>query len=193
MQFYQELTLLTGAEISIYHLWSKVYQQLHIGLAELLEDGRGEIGVSFPEYQESGEDRGLGMKLRVFSKSEEILERLDLKKQLRRFDDYVHITGVRPIPVSAVRGHAVYCRCHSENSQRQKARRYAKRHDIEYEEALELFPKDNWKGLAPYIQLQSLSTGRPFRLHIVKQEASEICDNGFGAYGLDNASTVPEF
>lgn len=193
MLYYQELTLLSNAEISTYHLWAKVYQQIHIGIAELLVDGRGEIGVSFPQYKGEGKEQSLGMKLRVFAKSEEVLARLNLESRLHRLEDYVHIKKARPIPVAAVRGYAVYRRHHSENSQSQKARRYAKRHNIAYEKALALFPEDRWTGLPPYVQLQSLSTGHTYRLHIEKIETEEPRDKGFGSYGLDPVSTVPEF
>ena len=35
MNFYQEITLIPDAEISPYFLWSKVYTQLHIALADV--------------------------------------------------------------------------------------------------------------------------------------------------------------
>ena len=193
MQFYQELTLLPGVEFSPYHLWSKIYQQIHIGLVELFGKERCEIGIAFPQYRGEGDDRGLGLKLRLFAKSSADLDRLDVKMRLRRLEDYVHITRVRSTPSAAVRGYAVYRRYHSDNSQSQKARRYANRHGIAYEDALQLFPIDRRHDLPPYIQLQSLSTGQPFRLHIEKLDATKPCDAGFGSYGLDNTSTVPEF
>jgi len=51
MDYYQEITLIDQAEISPYVIWSKLYQQLHIALAEI-KDGNNKvnIGVSFPQY-----------------------------------------------------------------------------------------------------------------------------------------------
>ena len=50
MKFYQEITLIDQAEISPYFIWSKLYAQLHIALAEQknIED-KVSIGVSFPQ------------------------------------------------------------------------------------------------------------------------------------------------
>ena len=51
MQFYQEITLIDQAEISPYFIWSKLYTQLHIALAESKDiDNQVNIGVSFPQY-----------------------------------------------------------------------------------------------------------------------------------------------
>lgn len=52
MKFYQELTLLPQDEINIYFLWSKTFQQIHLGLVEMQDDQkRVPIGLSFPEYK----------------------------------------------------------------------------------------------------------------------------------------------
>ena len=91
MKFYQEITLIDQAEISPYFIWSKLYAQLHIALAEQknIED-KVSIGVSFPQYiyEEKGDDEkskvNLGKKLRLFSESESDLKKLDLRKWLER-------------------------------------------------------------------------------------------------------------
>ena len=50
--FYQEITILTDPEISPYFIWSKLYTQLHIALADLHnKQGIDSIGVSFPNYK----------------------------------------------------------------------------------------------------------------------------------------------
>ena len=91
MKFYQEITLIDQAEISPYFIWSKLYAQLHIALAEQknIED-KVSIGVTFPQYiyEEKGDDEkskvNLGKKLRLFSESESDLKKLDLRKWLER-------------------------------------------------------------------------------------------------------------
>ena len=51
MKFYQEITLIDQAEISPYFIWSKLYTQLHIALAEIKDDSdKVGIGASFPQY-----------------------------------------------------------------------------------------------------------------------------------------------
>ena len=48
MKYYQELTLIAQAEVSLYFIWSKVYTQLHLALVAM--PTQGNVGVSFPEY-----------------------------------------------------------------------------------------------------------------------------------------------
>jgi len=51
MNYYQDLSLLAQEEINIHFLWSKIFQQIHLGLVEMQdEQGRVPIGLSFPEY-----------------------------------------------------------------------------------------------------------------------------------------------
>ena len=53
MKYYQELTILPCAEVPAYFIWSKVYQQLHLGFASHQDEhGHVPIGISFPDYQE---------------------------------------------------------------------------------------------------------------------------------------------
>ena len=48
---YQEITLLPEPDISSYFIWSKLYNQLHIALADIKNThGIESIGVSFPDY-----------------------------------------------------------------------------------------------------------------------------------------------
>ena len=192
VKFYQELTLLPDAEITENHIWSKVYQQLHLALVTQMNGGvKGQIGVSFPQYNDSSKN-GLGSKLRLFAESEEELAEVDIKKWLQRYQDYVHITRIRPVP-KAVKGYAVYKRYHQEANPMQKARRYAKRHDISYEEALELFPHVCENRNLPYVQMCSETNKQKYCLYIecIPQEKQVM--SGFGSYGLDSQSTVPEF
>ncbi len=210
MKYYQELTILPCAEVPAYFIWSKVYQQLHLGFASQQDEkGRVPIGISFPDYkdvatikadsrQKSDDDSpsyntcSFGNRLRLFAEDEAALEALGAKKILSRLADYVHITTIRSVP-KKVKGYARYSRFHQKNSVEQKARRYAKRHNIEYEEALALFPVRKFDKNIPYIQFKSLTNKNPFRLFINKSIQAECIENGFGTYGLSDTSTVPEF
>lgn len=214
MKSYQELTLLPQEEINIYFLWSKVFQQIHLGLVETQSaQKRVPIGISFPEYK-SGEKFGLlGSKLRLFAQDEVTLARFDTGKWLTRLSDYVHCTGIRPVP-GAVKGYAVFSREQPKTGRERLARRYAKRHNLDYETALngkvELSAKPG-TGIecerplmsysemphktisTPFIRLKSLSSGNTFCLWIKKSEAENSGDGAFTTYGLSSTSTVPEF
>ena len=194
MEFYQEITLLPTVEFSMYALWSKVYENLHLRLAEVQHnESRGKIGIAFPDYRNDSDAVGLGRRMRLLAPEQEALEQLEIAKALHRYMDYVHISSIRRIPRNRVSGYAVYCRFRFESSRTQKARRYARRHDISYQEALSLFPLDRRGSEPPYLQVKSLSNGNSFRLYINKKDVDSMVFDGFSAYGLSDKSSVPEF
>lgn len=214
MRCYQEITLIPNADINRHFLWSKTFQQIHLGLVEMQDDQkRVPIGLSFPEYK-MGEKFGvLGSKLRLFAADEAALTRFDVASRLNRLSDYVHCTGIRPVP-DAVKGYAVYQRVQPKTSKERLARRYAKRHNMDYEAALnskvELSVKleagmECEKTLmsysemphqtipTPFIRLKSLSSSNTFCLWIKKSEVENSNDGTFTTYGLSATATVPEF
>ena len=100
MKYYQELTILPDPEISNYFIWSRLFTQLHIALADIKnQHGIDSIGVSFPEYyfDENGKSSRLGSKLRIFAPNLETLEKLDLNNWLDRLTDYVHIKSIKEV------------------------------------------------------------------------------------------------
>lgn len=164
MEYYQEITLLPCAEVSLAFLWTKVFTQLHIAFAdEKNKSGHNPYAVSFPEYRETG----LGEKIRVFAEAQE-LERLNLSKVLGRLLDYVHCTSIRKVPERKVqkrKTYAIYSRYQPEGSIRVKAKRYAKRHPgVTIEEAARLLQGKRKSVRLPYIQMKSLSRGGTFSL-----------------------------
>lgn len=191
MQYYQEITLLPDGDFSVYFLWGKIFTAVHIALAE--QKNRHDvtdIAVSFPQYGEIS----LGNKLRILAEEEQSLELLDIKKVLRRFDDYVHITGIRTIPTARIKGYAMYSRYQPDSSIHQKARRYSARHsDISYEQALTILKSKDRHTDLPYIQMRSMTNHNPFRLFIKRTETEETDCHEFGSYGLSSNSAVPEF
>ena len=99
MKYYLEITLLPNPDINLLTLWSKVFQQIHLGLVEMQDNQkRVPIGVSFPEYIIGEKYSVLGGKLRLFAQEETTLARLDAPKWLSRLSDYVHCTGIRSVP-----------------------------------------------------------------------------------------------
>lgn len=146
MRCYIEITLIPNADIDRHFLWSKLYQQIHLGLVAM-KDGQGlvPIGVSFPEYVEGGHSRltasrdtrasvcvekysVLGGKLRLFAQDETTLAQFNASKWLERLNDYVHCTRIRPVP-DKVKGYATYQRVQPKTNPERLARRYLRRWD----------------------------------------------------------------
>ena len=195
MKVYQEIRLLASPEIPLHFLWSKVFQQIHLGLVEMQDDqGRIPIGISFPEYITGEKYSLLGSKLRLLANDEAILSRFNAAQWLSRLSDYVHCTGIRPVP-EKLRGYAIYQREQPKTSNERLARRYAKRHNVDYDTALMRYNTITHKTLAtPFIRLKSLSGDQEFCLWIKKTEvAEELSGTTFSSYGLSAASSVPEF
>ncbi len=189
---YQELTLLPDATINLNHLWSKVYTQIHLALASQMADGaKGSIGVSFPQY-ETGKDMTLGNKLRLFAETEDALDSLEIRKWLRAYREYVHIRDIHSVPVD-IDGYAVFRRHRQDNNATRDARRYVKRHGVSFEEAKRLYPEEIRFKDYPFIRINSETNHNKFCLVIEKIHQNGKIVEGFGSYGLDNHSTVPEF
>ena len=200
MQNYIEVTLIDAADFSPYELWSEVYRQLHIGLAEIKNsDNKVNIGFSFPQYRFNVE-KGvgfLGTKLRVFAKSKSDLEKLNIQKWLELLIDYVHITSIREVPEN-IKGYATYSRKQVKTNAERLARHRVKRGDIGFDEALVRYSNVVTKTNFPYIEMKSLSTSdqqseKRFKLFIEKQPAEKTETQVFSTYGLSSVSSVPEF
>lgn len=212
MNCYQEITLIPNPEIGRYFLWSKAFQQIHLGLVEM-QDGQKQVpvGVSFPEYRIGEKCGALGSKLRLFAVDETGLERLDIGKWLNRLSDYVHYTGIRPVPATLT-GYATYQRLQPKTGKERLARRYAKRHDLDFDTALSRPVEMSVKGedgvskgllryadlpdkpiTTPFIRLISLSSNHEFCLWINKIVVGGPVAGHFSSYGLSSSTTVPEF
>ena len=204
MKFYQEITLIDQAEISPYFIWSKLYTQVHIALAEIKDDSdKVGIGASFPQYifEEKVENQkariNLGNKLRLFAESEADLKKLDIREWLERLEDYVHITSIREVP-SDIKGYAIYKRKQVKTNAQRLARHRIKRGDIGFDEALARYSNVVTTTNFPYIEMKSLSTSdqqseKRFKLFIEKQPAEKTETQVFSTYGLSSVSSVPEF
>jgi CRISPR-associated endonuclease Csy4 len=212
MNYYQELTLLPQDEINIHFLWSKIFQQIHLGLVEMQDEQKQvSIGLSFPEYKIGENFPVLGSKCRMFADNEATLVRFDAPNRLKLLSDYVHCTGIRPVPAKLL-GHAVYRRRQPKTNPERLARRYAKRHGLDFETALNttvrVRPEGGDAGYQtafrycemqrqsvplPFIRLKSLSSEKSFCLWIEKSAVAEPVAGGFSCYGLSARSTVPEF
>lgn len=191
MDYYQEITLLPDAEVPLHFIWTKVYTQLHIALAEQNNrDGQVTVAVSFPEYKETSP----GSKLRLFTNDKHKLEELDIARYMSRLTDYVHITSIRKIPVRRIKGYAVYKRHQPDASVENKAKRYARRHpETTVDEAMSFMKQKKETSRYPYVQLESLSSKNRFSLMIIRESCDREQEGPIGTYGLSSIQTVPEF
>lgn len=197
MKYYQEITLIDQAEISLYFIWSKLYTQLHIALAEIKDtNNKVDLSVSFPQYLFEKNDKNskvnLGKKLRLFAQNEADLKKLDLKKWLDRLTDYVHITSIREVPEN-IKGYAIYKRKQVKTNAERLARHRVKRGDIGFDEALARYSNVVTTTDLPFIQMKSLTSDQVFKLFIEKKNAEQSESQVFSTYGLSSESSVPEF
>lgn len=199
MKYYQEITLIDQAEISSYFIWSKLYTQLHIALAEIKDtNNKVNIGVSFPQYifEEKIEDKkakiNMGKKLRLFAQNEADLTKLDIKKWLDRLTDYVHVTSVREVPAN-IKSYAIYKRKQVKTNAIRLARHRVKHGDIGFDEALARYSNIVTTTDLPFIQMKSLTSDQMFKLFIEKRSIEQSESQVFSTYGLSSESSVPEF
>ncbi|MDD5319495.1 MAG: type I-F CRISPR-associated endoribonuclease Cas6/Csy4 [Methylococcales bacterium] len=194
MKHYIEITLLPNPGINLFSLWSKVFQQIHLGLVEMQNDqGRVPIGLAFPEYVTGEKYSVLGGKLRLLAKDEATLSRFNASQWLSRLTDYVHCTSIRPVP-KKITGYAIYRREQLKANKERLARRYAKRHNVDSDTALRCYNSMAHQTVTtPFIRLKSLSSDKAFCLLIKKNVVTEPSGTAFSTYGLSAVSTVPEF
>ncbi|MBP6366766.1 MAG: type I-F CRISPR-associated endoribonuclease Cas6/Csy4 [Nitrosomonas sp.] len=194
MRFYCEITLLPNPEVNLNFLWSRVFQQIHLGLVEMQDEQRRvPIGISFPEYVIGEKYSVLGDKLRLFAQDEPTLRRFDSARWLARLSDYVHCTSIRSVP-EKLTGYAIFQREQPKTSKERLARRYANRHNVDYDTALQCYSGMAHKlVLTPFIRLRSLSSDKTFCLWIKKTIIPEPSSSTFSSYGLSVSATVPDF
>lgn len=201
MMYYQELTLIEQSEISNYFLWSKIYTQLHLAFVEIKDaDGNVPVGIAFPQYlyepktEKYKAKAALGIKLRCFADSEDILQKLDIQKWLSRLTDYVHITGIRAVPDQKVKQYAIYKRKQFKTNQVKLALNHMKVHpEVSFDDAM-IAGKNKMKfSDLPYLQLKSLSSEHFFKIFIEKEIVDKSQAGKFSTYGLSQTTTLPEF
>ena len=203
MKFYQEFTLINGNK-PLYVIWSELYRQLHIALADLKnQHGIERIGVSFPEYRYEEKDNQhgksttfatLGGKLRVFAPEQTDLLLLDLPTWLERLNDYVHMSSIKE--VGNVTSHLIVKR-YRYKSLEKKAQDYAVLKNINFDAALahvkqyRQMPKHY-----PFIHLKSQTNQSEYKLSVWQEVADEENLGSFNTYGMNNMSnmvTVPHW
>jgi len=192
MKYYREISLLPNADITLYFIWQKLFQQIHLALAENKSgDNASAIGVAFPGY--NAVKFALGTKMRLFAENEQLLEQMQCEKWLNRLSDYVHVGSIKPVP-EKVAGHACFRHVKMKGSKEKLARRRAKRKGETVEHALACFSGyEEQRTTLPYINMTSQTNGQHFRLFIEKQGKEQPQAGVFSCYGLSNTYTVPIF
>ncbi len=202
MKHYLDITLLPDSEITLGFIWFKVYQQVHIALADNKNsDNKSDIALSFPQYFEKDKTYPLGNKLRLLSPTAELLDKLSISTWLKRFVDHTHITSIKAVPES-ITDYACFSRKQVATNISRLARRRAKRHEVTFEQALQHYANFEDKNTKlPYINVKSLSKDEQFRLFIEGELSKKSKRGDFTCYGLsargvsekDAQSTIPWF
>ena len=192
MKYYQEITLLPPADISLYFIWEKVYQQIHLALAENKNpDDTSSIGISFPDY-----DPGrfsLGGKMHLMAEYDQNLRTLNVERWLKRLNDYLSISSINTVP-EKMQGYACFRHVKLKGNKEKLARRRAKRKGESFEQALSFY--DGYQASEsrlPYINMKSQTNGNNFRIYIEMKVKEQPTVGYFSCYGLSNESTVPLF
>ena len=197
LTYYCELTIIPDSEIAPYFIWSKLFNQLHIALADINnQHGIKSIGVSFPDYHydEKGKSSTLGLKLRIFASSQKDLETLNLDEWLNRLTDYVHVKGIKEVGDKAT-GYVSVHRYRFKPVDIQ-ARTLSDKLKISYEEAMVTVAKRKAEMALPYIQMRSQTNTSNYRLKVLQQPCSEAKPGSFNVYGMNGMQdnvTVPHW
>lgn len=203
MNYYLDITLLPEADITLGFIWQKVYQQVHIALVDnKVAENESAIAVSFPRYStdKSGEHAfPLGNQLRLLANEESQLTKLNIAKWLNRFEDYVHIKSIKPVPDNL--SHVAFVRqqvkgeARIEKDMLSKAQRWAEKSGQPFDVCLAELEKTKPKAVnsLPFIWLESQETkqrntgkSRNFPLFIKRVELEEQQTGVLNCYGLSS-------
>ena len=155
------------------------------------------IGISFPDYHydKKGKSSKLGLKLRVFAPSQKALEMLNLDKWLERLTDYVHVKGIKAVPIDKATSHVSVHRYRFKPVDVQ-AQTLAEKLSISYDEAMVIVAKRKPEMALPYIQMRSETNQSHYLLKILQQPRGEAKAGRFTVYGMNGMSdqvTVPHW
>lgn len=196
MKYYQDIALLPDAEANLGFLWHKVYQQIHLALADnKIAENQSVVAVSFPDY--GAKQFSLGDKLRLFADTQVQLEKMNINQWLSRLTDYTHVKPIKPAP-EAINQYACFRRKQFKSNLLKEAERRAKYKNESLEAALAHFAHYEKESALPYINMTSLSmednnSPRNFKLFVVRELFDKAQSGIFNCYGLSKTATVPWF
>ncbi len=198
MKYYQDITLIPDAEANLGFIWYKLFQQIHIGLADNKQpDGTSAIAVSFPEYQKI--KHPMGNRLRLLAETEQQIKQFDVDKWLARLRDYSHVKPIRPVPDN-LKQYACFKRKQAKSPEK-KAIDLALYLQKPLDEVIKYRKQNNLFNQCklPFIHMESQSGTKKqgeknrFRLFIEKTVFDSPVSGSFDCYGLSKTATVPEF
>lgn len=197
MTHFQEITILPDPDITPYFIWSKLFTQLHIALADIKnKHGIESIGVSFPDYHydKKGKSSKLGLKLRIFAPSSNELVKLQVNKWLSKLMDYVEVGFIEEVGDNGT-GYVSVHRYRFKPAEIQ-AQTLSEKLSISYDEAMVTVAKRKPEMPLPFIQMHSQTNGSDYRLKVLQQPCSEAKSGSFTVYGMNgmrDAVTVPHW
>lgn len=188
MDHYLDLNVLPDPEFSSGQLLNALYAKLHRALVQL---GRDDIGVSFPDHNDAVPCLGTHLRLHGNSAA---LSALMSAPWFGGLTGLVRQSRIQAVPENAQHRHV--CRVQAKSSPERLRRRAMRRHGIDVLTARERIPDTAAKSLSlPFVQLASSSTGQTcFHLYIRHGTVqTEPAVGKFSAYGLSKNATVPWF
>lgn len=198
MNYYQEITLIEGDK-RLYEIWSDVFNQIHIALADIRNKHNVEsIGVSFPNY--SYEEKNsqnfamMGNKLRIFAPNQKDLETLNLDDWLARLTDYVHIKDIKEVGDKA--SSYVSVQRYRFKPVEVQAQTLSDKLKISYDEAMVTVAKRKKEMAVPFIQMHSQTNNSNYRLSVLQLPSDKAKLGSFNVYGMNGMSnhvTVPQW
>jgi CRISPR-associated endonuclease Csy4 len=196
MKYYLDITLLPEADITLGFIWQKVYQQIHIALVDnKVGSNESAIAIAFPLYGEHVFP--LGNKLRLLADDRSQLMTLNINRWLNRFEDYVHIKSIKPVPEDATQ--VCFVRQHVKGEERiekdmqSKAKYWSEKSGQPLDACLLALEKSKPKtdSSLPFIWLESQGSKQrnggsksKFPLFIKKVDVAEQQTGVFNCYGL---------
>lgn len=196
---FQEITIIPDPDIAPYFIWSKLFTQLHIALADIKNNhGIDSIGVSFPDYHYDNKNEKsskLGLKLRVFAPRQKDLETLNLDHWLARLTDYMHVKGIKDVPTDKITDYVSVHRYRFKPIETQ-VDSLAKKMKISNDEAMAIVAKRKAELKLPFIRMYSESNKTHYPLQILQHPCDEKVMGNFNVYGMNGMTghvTVPQW
>lgn len=187
MDSYIELQLLPDPEFPATLLMNALFAKLH---RALVSNGKGRIGISFPDVGKKGCD--LGGRLRLHGQAAD-LEHLMSNNWLQGMRDHLTTTPVSAVPENVQ--HRIVRRVQAKSSPERERRRLIRRRGISLDAAVQAIPDSAAEKLAhPYLLVASQSTQQQFPLFIEHLPLRKDATTGtFNAYGLSAQASIPWF
>lgn len=189
MDHYVDIRLRPDPDFAPSMLMGALYNKLHRALFDLQVT---DVGVSFPAHKHGVRARTLGDHLRLHG-SQARLEQLMGASWLTGMRDHTQVSELLATPANAQ--HINVARKQFNTGSESRAKRYAKRHNIEEGEARQIYAKVAARRIElPFVQINSRSTQQRFSLFIEHgKPVDAVVQGSFSHYGLSPSATVPWF